>query len=49
MPTKLALLRWSLRELSTDDEDMIAFVPSLTDANDDDLQALLEELATPNA
>ena len=46
---KLGLLRWLLRELSTDDEDMIAFVASLPDADDDDLQALLEELATPKA
>jgi hypothetical protein len=49
MPAKLGLLRWSLRELSTDDEDMIAFVASLPDPNDDDLQALLEELAIPKA
>jgi predicted DNA-binding transcriptional regulator AlpA len=47
MPRKLGLLRWLLRKLSTDDEDMIAFVASLPDADDDDLQALLEELATP--
>ena len=39
-----ALLRWLLRELSTDHEDMIAFVTSLPDAGDDDSQALLEEL-----
>lgn len=47
LPRKLGLLRWLLRELSTDDEDMIAFVASMPDADDDDLQALLEELATP--
>jgi hypothetical protein len=46
---KLELLRWLLRELSTDDEDMIAFVASLSDADDDDLQALLEEFAAPKA
>ncbi len=43
---KIGLLRWLLRELSTDDEDMIAFVANLPDADDDDLQALLEELVT---
>jgi predicted DNA-binding transcriptional regulator AlpA len=46
-PRKLGLLRWLLRELSTDDEDMIAFVASLPNADDDDRQALLEELAIP--
>jgi len=46
---KSGLLRWLLRELSTDDEDMMAFVSSLPDADDDDLQALLEELAFPRA
>lgn len=40
----LGLLRWSLRELSTDDEDMIALVAALPEADDDDLQALTEEL-----
>jgi predicted DNA-binding transcriptional regulator AlpA len=44
---RLELLRWSLRELSTDDEDMIALVASLPDADDDDAQALLDELAAP--
>jgi predicted DNA-binding transcriptional regulator AlpA len=44
-PRRLGLLRWLLRELSTDDEDMIAFVAGLPDADDDDLQALAEELA----
>jgi len=39
------LLRWLLRELSTDEEDMIAFVTSVADSDDDDAQALLEELA----
>ena len=43
-----SLLRWLLCELSTDCEDMIAFVRSLPDCDDDDAQALLEELnATP--
>jgi predicted DNA-binding transcriptional regulator AlpA len=42
------LLRWLLRELSTDHEDMIAFIRGL-DADDDDAQALLEELAAPPA
>ena len=42
---RLALLRWLLRELSTDDEDMIALVASLADSDDDDAQALLDELA----
>jgi predicted DNA-binding transcriptional regulator AlpA len=48
MPTlpRLGLLRWLLRELSTDSEDMIAFVASLRDGDDDDKQALLEELAS---
>ena len=46
---KFGLLRWLLRELSTDDEDMVAFVASLPDADDDDLQALLEELVTQKA
>lgn len=49
LPRRLGLLRWLLRELSTDDEDMIALVGSLPDADDDDLQALLEELAAPQA
>ena len=40
-----ALLRWLLRELSTDHEDMIAFVTTLPDADDDDAQALLDELS----
>jgi predicted DNA-binding transcriptional regulator AlpA len=44
---RLELLRWLLRELSTDDEDMIALVASLPDADDDDAQALLDELAAP--
>lgn len=47
LPPRLGLLRWLLRELSTDDEDMIAFVASLPDGDDDDAQALLEELAAP--
>jgi predicted DNA-binding transcriptional regulator AlpA len=42
---RLELLRWLLRELSTDDEDMIALVSSLPDSDDDDGQALLDELA----
>jgi predicted DNA-binding transcriptional regulator AlpA len=49
LPPRLGLLRWLLRELSTDDEDMIAFVSSLPNADDDDLQALLEALAVPQA
>ena len=44
---RLGLLRWLLRELSTDDEDMIALVASLPDSDDDDSQALLDELAAP--
>ena|ERR1700733_9526868 len=44
-PPRLGLLRWLLRELSSDDEDMIAFVAGLPDADDDDAQALLEELS----
>src|SRR5436190_15260429 len=44
---RLGLLRWLLRELSIDDEDMIAFVASLPDADDDDLQALVEALEAP--
>lgn len=44
-----SLLRWLLRELSTDDEDMIAFVRSLDDSDEDDAQALLEALAVPAA
>jgi predicted DNA-binding transcriptional regulator AlpA len=39
------LLRWLLRGLSTDDEDMIAFVRSLSDGDEDDAQLLLEALA----
>jgi len=35
-----------LRELSTDAEDMIAFVRGLPESDDDDAQALLEELST---
>jgi predicted DNA-binding transcriptional regulator AlpA len=46
---RLGLLRWLLRELSTDDEDMIALVASLPDSDDDDGQALLDELAAPRA
>ena len=46
-PDHRALLRWLLRELSTDNEDMIAFVDSIVEADDDDAQALLDELATP--
>ena len=49
VPGKAELLRWLLRELSTDNEDMIAFAASLPDPDDDDLQALAEELATPRA
>jgi hypothetical protein len=45
-PPRLGLLRWLVRELSSDDEDMIAFIANLPDADDDDAQALLEELAT---
>jgi predicted DNA-binding transcriptional regulator AlpA len=44
---KLGLLRWLLRQLSTDEEDMIAFVAALPEADDDDLQALTEELTNP--
>ena len=44
-PPKLGLFRWLQRELSTDDEDMIAFVAGFPDSDDDDAQALLEELA----
>jgi predicted DNA-binding transcriptional regulator AlpA len=47
LPRKSDLLRWLLRELSTDDEDMIAFVASLPDSDDDDFQALLDALAAP--
>jgi predicted DNA-binding transcriptional regulator AlpA len=42
-----SLLRWLLRELSTDDEDMIAFFHSLLDSDEEDAQFLLEELANP--
>jgi predicted DNA-binding transcriptional regulator AlpA len=42
-----ALLRWLLRELSTDHEDMIGFASSLADGDDDDAQAFLDELAAP--
>ncbi len=45
--SKRSLYRWLLRELSTDDEDMIAFVHSLPDGDEEDAQVLLEELATP--
>ena len=41
------LLRWLLRELSTDDEDMIGLIRALPGADDEDAQALLEELAAP--
>jgi predicted DNA-binding transcriptional regulator AlpA len=41
------LLRWLLRELSTDEEDMIAFAADVADHDDDDAQALLEEIASP--
>lgn len=41
------LLRWLLRELSTDDEDMIALVRGAGQSDDDDAQALLEELVGP--
>jgi predicted DNA-binding transcriptional regulator AlpA len=44
-----SLLRWLLRELSTDDEDMIALVQSLIDGDEDDAQLLLEALAIPPA
>lgn len=44
-----SLLRWLLRELSTDDEDMMAFVSSLSDGDEDDAQLLLEALAMPPA
>jgi predicted DNA-binding transcriptional regulator AlpA len=40
------LLRWLLRELSTDDEDMIALVRAAGESDDDDAQALVEELAS---
>jgi len=43
------LLRWLLRELSTDDEDMIALVRSLGEGDEDDAQLLLEALAIPPA
>ena len=43
------LLRWLLRALSTDDEDMIALVRSLGDGDEDDAQLLLEALAIPLA
>jgi predicted DNA-binding transcriptional regulator AlpA len=48
-PPHRDLLRWLLRELSTDPEDMIIFVASLPDADDDDAQALLEEINTSRA
>lgn len=41
------LLRWLLRELSTDLEDMIALVRDLPESDDEDAQALLEELSNP--
>jgi predicted DNA-binding transcriptional regulator AlpA len=41
-----ALLRWLLLELSTDNEDMIALVRNLSESDDDDAQALLEELVS---
>ena len=44
---QLGVLRWLLRELSTDQEDMIAFVQSLPETDDEDAQALLEELNSP--
>jgi hypothetical protein len=44
---EVGITRWLLRELSTDYEDMIALVASLADADDDDAQALLNELAAP--
>ena len=40
------LLRWLLRELSTDTEDMIALVDGMPESDDDDAQALLEELVS---
>lgn len=40
------LLRWLLRELSTDTEDMIALVDDLPESDDDDAQSLLEELVS---
>jgi predicted DNA-binding transcriptional regulator AlpA len=40
------LLRWLLRELSTDAEDMIALVDDMPESDDDDAQALLEELVS---
>jgi predicted DNA-binding transcriptional regulator AlpA len=40
------LLRWLLRELSTDEADMIELAGSIADSDDDDAQALLDELAT---
>jgi predicted DNA-binding transcriptional regulator AlpA len=47
--SRRSLLRWLLRELSTDDEDMIAFIRSLDDSDEDDAQLLLEALAVPPA
>jgi predicted DNA-binding transcriptional regulator AlpA len=41
------LLPWLLRELSTDDDDMIAFIDSLPDADERDAQALLDALGAP--
>jgi len=38
------MLRWLLRELSTDVADMMAFATSLGECDDEDAQALLEEL-----
>jgi predicted DNA-binding transcriptional regulator AlpA len=44
--SRRGLLRWLLRELSTDDEDMIAFVGAMPDSDEEDAQVLLEELAS---
>ena len=48
-PRPRCLLRWLLRELSTDEDDMIALAGSIADSDDDDAQALLDELAIVRA
>jgi len=47
LPPRLTLLAWLLRELSTDEEDMIGLIASLPEGDEDDQEALSLALGAP--